>query len=139
MTGFPKVVRDIVTRRAGDHCERCGVDRPEQIHHRRPRGMGGSSARDTNTASNALFISGDCHRLIESDRDAAFDRGWLVRQGQNPADVPVIWQGDWALLTDDGTVFTPPQGSGRCPRCGFHTTTQGHRDGCQLRGTDGSP
>lgn len=26
--------------------------------------------------------------------------------------------------------FTPPAGPGRCAWCGFHTKTQGHRDGC---------
>ena len=26
--------------------------------------------------------------------------------------------------------FRPPTGPGRCPRCAFHTATQGHRDGC---------
>lgn len=27
-------------------------------------------------------------------------------------------------------LFTPPTGPGRCTECGFHTQTQGHRDGC---------
>jgi hypothetical protein len=27
--------------------------------------------------------------------------------------------------------FVPPTGPGRCETCGFHTPTQGHRDGCQ--------
>jgi len=29
------------------------------------------------------------------------------------------------------TAFTPPAGPGRCPGCGFHTETQGHRAGCE--------
>jgi hypothetical protein len=85
-------------------------------------------------ASNALALCHPCHVMAELNRERALDRGWLVRQGKNPADVPVVYSGDWAILADDGSVFRPPQGSGRCPRCGFHTTTQGHRDGCQLRG-----
>lgn len=29
------------------------------------------------------------------------------------------------------TAFTLPTGPGRCPGCGFHTETQGHRPGCE--------
>jgi len=28
--------------------------------------------------------------------------------------------------------FRPPNGPGRCRRCAFHVTTQGHRDGCPI-------
>jgi len=28
-------------------------------------------------------------------------------------------------------TFTPPTGPGRCPDCGFHVQTQGHRAGCE--------
>ncbi len=28
-------------------------------------------------------------------------------------------------------AFTPPTGPGRCPTCGFHTPTMGHRAGCE--------
>ena len=57
--------------------------------------------------------------------------GWLVRQNHSPADTPLVYQGDWALLSDEGFVFRPPTGRDRCERCGFHTPTQGHRYGCQ--------
>lgn len=132
MSGFPKAVRDLVRDRAADHCEVCGLDRPEQLHHRRARGMGSTTRPDTNTASNALFISSDCHRRIESRRSFALDRGWLVRQTQSPSDVPVLWQGSWVLLQDTGGVFYPPAGAGRCERCGCHVPSQGHRNGCQV-------
>jgi len=33
--------------------------------------------------------------------------------------------------TDSRTAFTLPTGPGRCPDCGFHTETQGHRPGCE--------
>lgn len=132
MNGFSRAVREIVTERAQNHCECCGVGRPEQLHHRRARGMGGSSADDTNTPANALAVDARCHALIESQRALALDRGWLVRQGQDPAEVPVLRHGsDWVLLREDGGVFVPPKGRGRCERCGFHTLKQGHREGCQ--------
>lgn len=135
MTGFSRQVRDIVTERAQDHCEACGVDAPQQYHHRRARGMGSTKNPEANLASNCLFISAHCHQFIESQRALALDRGWLIRQGQNPAQVPVLRHGsDWVLLLEDGGVFVPPRGKGRCERCGFHVVKQGHRNGCQMKG-----
>ena len=106
MTGFPKAVRGIVEKRADGCCERCGKFRVSfQLHHRRPRGIGGSRRQDTNTASNALALCPSCHFVVEADRESAREFGWLVRQGHNPADVPVYRQGRWVLLDDHGCVI----------------------------------
>lgn len=135
---FTRAVKQTILDRAGDHCEVCGVNKPVDIHHRIPRGAGGSKDERLGQPSNGLAICRPCHDLIESRREFALDRGWLIHRGWSmrndvsAADVPVIWQGDWALLSDDGHVFTPPQGRDRCERCGLHTPTQGHRRGCQL-------
>lgn len=136
MTGFPKKVRDIIFERANDHCEVCGQDRPQQLHHRRPRGHGGTKRPETNYPSNGLAVSTHCHHtIVEANPELARDRGWKVPQYLNPADVPVLRHGsEWVLLRDDGLVFQPPQGKGRCERCGFHVKSQGHRQGCQLFG-----
>ena len=108
MTGFPRSVRDIVDRRANGACERCGLASVAyQHHHRRPRGMGGSTAPDTNLVSNALFVCVPCHNEIEANREDALKYGWLVRQGHDPAGVPVFRRGEWALLADNGTVIKP--------------------------------
>lgn len=132
MSGFSKQVRDTAIARSQGHCEICGVGAPEQLHHRRPRARGGTRRPESNRAANALAICLRCHELAESRREFALDRGWLVRQTMLPADVPVLFQGDWALLSDDGSVFRPPSGPGRCERCGCHVVKQGHRNGCQV-------
>lgn len=131
MTGFAKSVRAIIIARAQNHCEVCGINAPAQIHHRRARGMGSTTRPETNQAANGLAACTDCHRQIESRREFALDRGWLVRQNQVPADVPLVHHGSWALLDDEGSVFRPVVGRDRCVRCGFHVPTQGHRSGCQ--------
>ena len=131
MTGFAKPVRDLIMARSENHCEICGVAVPEQIHHRRARGMGSTRRPETNQPANGLAACSRCHEFVESRREFALDRGWLVRQNQSPADVPLVYQGNWAVLTDDGAVFRPPIGRDRCERCGFHIPTQGHRSGCQ--------
>lgn len=101
MTGFLKPVRDMIVRRSQGVCERCGAAPAVQIHHRRPRGMGGSSAADTNVASNGLAVCVACHREIEANRADSLKYGWLIRQGQNPAEIGVLRMGEWVLLRDD--------------------------------------
>lgn len=104
MTGFSAAVRATIRQRADGWCEKCGVRRGIQAHHRRPRGMGGSKLDDTNTASNALLLCGDCHADIESNRDVAVNHGWLVTQQNNPVDIPVFYRGRTVLLDDLGNL-----------------------------------
>lgn len=89
-------------------CELCGIPvkgergREHHVHHRRPRRMGGSQLPDTNEVTNLLLLDADCHGVIESERTAAYEGGWLVRQGDDPAVVPVLIRLNLMLLTDDG-------------------------------------
>lgn len=99
-------VREIVLARAGGFCELRGFDSPEQLHHRRCRGMGSTRRADAHQPANLYAVSARCHSLIESNRELAYRRGWLVRQSHNPAEVPVLRYGsEWALLTDSGEVI----------------------------------
>lgn len=102
-TGFPPLVRTLIYERAAGRCERCDEWASDcEIHHRRPRGMGGSRREDTNTTSCGVLLCASCHRHVESYRAKAFDDGWLVRQSQSPKDIPVYRRGEWVLLLDDG-------------------------------------
>jgi len=88
-----------------------GVD--WSIHHRRPRGMGGTSAPDVNLPSNLLTVCGNgvegCHGLIEAHRAAAYERGWLLRGGDVPSQVPILHAlHNWCYLTDDGLALMAP-------------------------------
>lgn len=105
MTGFSRRVRNLIMARANAACERCGIPvNVFQLHHRRPRGMGGSKADDTNTAANCVLLCPACHREVESDRVDALRWGWLVRQGCDPAQVPVLRRGAWVWLDGAGNV-----------------------------------
>ena len=106
MTGFPKPVRNLVQIRSQGVCERCGAAPGVQLHHRRPRSMGGSKRADTNVASNSLHLCVNCHAATESDRELSYRMGWLVRQGRDPAMVPVFRMGTWVLLNNDGGYET---------------------------------
>ena len=63
---------------------------------------------DTNVASNAGRICGQCHLIVESHRTQAFDDGWLVRQSKSPIETPVLYRGEWVLLDDDGYTYRIP-------------------------------
>ena len=133
MSGFSKPVRDLILARSKGGCEVCFFGQVEQLHHRRARGMGSTRRPESNMAANGLAVCAADHLMIESNRELALDRGWLVRQGHDPAEVPMLRHGaDWVLLQENGGVFVPPRGPGRCERCGCHTVTQGHRSGCQV-------
>ena len=110
MTGPDLATRQAVIDRAGSKCERCGQP-GEQIHHRKPRGMGGTSDPAINAFPNLVFVCADCHREIESHRSDAYESGWLVRRWQDPAEV-TAWDlaGIEIEFHADGTAlrgFTP--------------------------------
>jgi hypothetical protein len=97
-----------VHTRANRRCERCGTDWSDfwSMHHRRPRGMGGSKRPEVNAASNILLLCGSgttgCHGWVESNREEAYELGLLVHKWQMPVEVPVtLWHGTF-LLDDDG-------------------------------------
>lgn len=100
-TGPTQAQRRAVAERAGYRCELCtkalhdGNDWTEvhSFHHRQPRGMGGTTDPDTNSAYQLLLVCGTgttgCHGHIETNREKAYRYGWLVKRPTDPADVPV--------------------------------------------------
>ncbi|HEY9411078.1 MAG TPA: HNH endonuclease [Jiangellaceae bacterium] len=101
-----------VVVRSGGRCEICGWwDDYCQIHHRRPRAMGGTDREDTNSPANLLRACITCHQRIESRRGEALHNGWLVSQYDNPATVPVLITGNcWKYLTEEGEYTDDPPG-----------------------------
>lgn len=119
-TGPRAVVRLVVVSRAGGSCELCGVpvafvDDDGQVtplaaysvHHRQPRGMGGTDDPAVNSPVNLLLLCGTgvsgCHGVVESQRVLAKANGWLVPRPTDPASVPVELHDGRRLLTPDGT------------------------------------
>lgn len=104
-TGPTQKVRDLIFERDENTCRLCGLypcGARLAIHHRKPRGRGGDNRR-----SNLVLLGdvGGCHDLVvESLRTAAYSSGWLVRTGEDPAQVPIVWNGVRVLLTDGGDV-----------------------------------
>ena len=104
---FTDAVRSQIKERSKDRCEICGsIALYHQIHHRRPRGMGGSKDPACGTAANGIRVHPHCRAKIESNREQALQKGWLVKQGQDPAETPFLrYDRKWVLLKEDGSVM----------------------------------
>lgn len=97
--------RLLVRQREAEACAICGgATGTFQVHHRRPRGLGGSRCIDTNGLANLVYVHTGCHADLESHRERAVANGWLIRQGFDPSTVPFLYRGRWVLLTELGSV-----------------------------------
>lgn len=105
-TGPGLAVRDCVYARDRFACVLCGDrDGAFALHHRRPRGAGGTRRANANSPANLVLLCNDCHAHTESHRADALDRGLLLPQSvEDPSTAPVVWHGKTVLLHDDGSV-----------------------------------
>lgn len=103
--------RLVVLHRAKFACERCkSVQNSINIHHRTPRGMGGTRVKEINEPANLIVLCGSgttgCHGWVESNRKEAFDLGLLVRRGQNAEVIPFTdIKGNQYMIYNNGEKF----------------------------------
>lgn len=83
------------------------------VHHRVPRGMGGSREPELNQPPNLILLCGSgtdgCHGWVESNRKAAMDLGLIVsRFHQTAIELVAVrrWGAHWVTLQPDGTLIT---------------------------------
>lgn len=116
-TGPDCEVRELVFQRDMWRCIICGREvgaMPASIHHRKPRGMGGTKDPSVNKPSNLIVLCGTgttgCHGRVEGDRAHAREEGWLISQWADPVEVPIRYSdGNMYYLTDTGDKEeTPP-------------------------------
>lgn len=118
-TGPSQATKDALWERAGGRCEVCGkrldVGAPFSRHHRLPRRMGGTSNPAINTLPNLLLLCGSattpegCHQEIEVMRSVAYGFGYLLRDGQDPAEQPAVIRSQLRWLTRDGQYADRPE------------------------------
>ena len=110
------LVYHLLAVRSGGRCEISGVRLTRansSIHHRRPRGMGGTGRGDVHDLCNLILAEGHgtigAHAWVEVNRDEARDRGLLVPQSHDPGEVPVtLWSGRRVLLDRVSPLYLPP-------------------------------
>ena len=108
----PEVVERCLER-AQYSCEPCGALTGDvrgvdwSVHHRLPRRMGGTKRAVVNAPSALLIVCGSgttgCHGRIESYREAAYERGLILRAHEDPLVVPVRLAIGLVRLTNEGT------------------------------------
>lgn len=109
-------VYHLLAVRSGGRCEITGVRLTRansSIHHRRPRAMGGTSRVDVHNLSNLVLAEGHgtvgAHHWAETNRTEALERGLLVHQTHDPAEVPLtLWSGRRVLLDPVSPLYLPP-------------------------------
>lgn len=99
MTGPDLTTRHLVVDRARGRCEVCR-SQAEVIHHRRLRGIGGSTVPWINDPANLLALCTYCHGHVHAFPTESYDLGLLVSYADHPAEIPArIWCG--LVLLDD--------------------------------------
>lgn len=110
---FTKKTAQLIEDRANGLCEFCQESATEQmqIHHRRPRGMGGSKDPTTASPANGVWVHYQCHRAIEENREHALNTGYLVYQHKDPREVPLIMPqvSVYGVMLDDEGEYAPLQ------------------------------
>lgn len=109
---IPRATRDLVADRDEHCCFCCGVPllgKVSSLQHRASRGMGGSSDPLIHSPANLIMLAGSgitgCHGRVEQRGEADNIAGYWLRNGQVPADTPVLhWRLGPVLLGHDGSV-----------------------------------
>lgn len=108
-TGPDRATRDLVLERDSG-CVICGKGPYGlQVHHRKPRRMGGRSDAAINGPANLVSVCREDHEWLESNRAEALDMGLLLHESEDPERVPVLHflYGAVFLLTDGGVQPAP--------------------------------
>jgi 5-methylcytosine-specific restriction protein A len=105
-TGPTAAVRQQVIERDHGLCARCRFQ-GNQIHHRRPRGLGGSTDPMINNVANLIFVCSPCHLAIELHRERSYAQGWLLKHTPElPSEVALLDRtGRLFFLTEEGDVI----------------------------------
>lgn len=112
-----KALRALLWERSEGHCEASGLPLDEDTfdaHHRRPKGMGGTSRDDRDAIWNLLALDPRVHNggptSVHAHRGVAEANGFLVPKHDNPRHYPVHLHGQrWVLLTETGGYWHIPR------------------------------
>ena len=103
-TGPDLATVELVRWRDRDACRRCRRA-GEQIHRRKPRGMGGTRDPLINCPSNLVMLCRECHEWVEAHRTEARRQGWLVSRHADPRYQPIDHEGQLLFLTEQGKAL----------------------------------
>lgn len=102
---------DLVIKRAGGYCEKCGRPGSDMaLHHRKLKSRGGKDS-----VSNLIHVHHECHNLgtdsIHLNPGLAGDKGWMVASWQDPANTPMFMpDGCFVILEENGKITPVKEG-----------------------------
>lgn len=103
---IPRVNRQIAQGRAMGQCERCLTYTLDgDLHHRRPKGLGGSKLLDRHDVANLVYVCRPCHNWAHANPTAATAAGFLVPRssGIHFTTVPITnFAGNSRFLDNEG-------------------------------------
>ena len=105
-------------RRTGERCAAWLANTPADIHHRRPRRMGGTSNPEIHQPANLVVVCRTCHRWIEENRQLALRARLAPSPNTTPAShtrSPSTPTAPGTSSTSNGTPTTSPSCSRRSP------------------------
>ena len=98
-------VKRIVRERDRDTCQKCGSRRPGlDVHHRKPKQMGGSDSLTTYGLANLISLCRLCHGWVHGHPIEAEELGLMLAQSADPERVYVTVRGRKLALTNAGLV-----------------------------------
>jgi hypothetical protein len=111
--GVPVKVRAALAVRSEGMCEIAApgcTGAAVDPSHRISTGMGGrkrEAAAHHHVLSNLIHACRWCHQeRLHAQPALAYWAGWMLRENENPREVPVSYRGQRRWLTDDGRVLT---------------------------------
>jgi len=100
--------RSVVHERDQGRCCMCGfyiTDGNGAVHHRTPKGMGGSALLESPANLVTLCGRGNkdlCHGKAHGNPQWARNHGWIVSRSLDPAEIPVDMHDGWHTLDAAG-------------------------------------
>lgn len=98
--------KKLVNERDGGLCVVCQRE-AEAVHHRQPRGQGGSSDPDRNYGlANLISLCAFHHAEVHAYPQSAYKSGLLVHSWDNPVDCPLVLANETVViyLAADGNI-----------------------------------
>jgi len=98
--------------RDSGRCLLCRATDGLDVHHRRARGMGGTSRPAHLRRSNLVTLCRRCHDRVEAHPEVARALGYRLDRHQDPEETAVwassVLGAGWTHLWDDGSVALSP-------------------------------
>jgi 5-methylcytosine-specific restriction enzyme A len=103
MAGKWDHVRRTILSRDGECCVRCHYPACD-VHHRKPKGMGGTSDEEVAFGlANLISLCRECHSYIHAHPAESYKLGYLVRSWDNPELVKIETNLGSLEIRSDGT------------------------------------